>query len=167
MEEWGNGRANEYWEANVPASVHRPKEGDSVRTVEKYIRDKYEHKRYIAREMPPAKPRGEAQQRVAAIPDVQQQTVREETQRKSQPAQAASAPPKSSITVPAPVEQASLIDFLDDEPAPAPVQQQQQQQAAQFDPFAPQCHQPTQAPATFTNFDQVSKMNIWINIANN
>jgi hypothetical protein len=43
MEEWGNKRANEYYEANVPASVIRPKEGDAVRVVERYIRDKYEH----------------------------------------------------------------------------------------------------------------------------
>lgn len=55
MEEWGNARANAYWEANVPATVRKPKEGDGVRTVEKYIRDKYEHKRYIASSIPSSK----------------------------------------------------------------------------------------------------------------
>lgn len=55
MEEWGNARANAYWEANVPAAVRKPKEGDGVRTVEKYIRDKYEHKRYVASSIPSKK----------------------------------------------------------------------------------------------------------------
>jgi len=55
MEEWGNARANAYWEANVPATVRKPKEGDTVRTVEKYIRDKYEHKRFIASSIPSKK----------------------------------------------------------------------------------------------------------------
>ena len=53
MEEWGNGRANAYYEANVPSHVIKPKEGDSVRSIEKYIRDKYEHKRFIASSLPP------------------------------------------------------------------------------------------------------------------
>lgn len=53
MEEWGNGRANEYFEAKVPASVIKPKEGDPVRVVERYIRDKYEHRRYVASSIPP------------------------------------------------------------------------------------------------------------------
>jgi hypothetical protein len=45
MEEWGNGRANELFEADVPNSVVRPKEGDSVRVTERFIRDKYELKK--------------------------------------------------------------------------------------------------------------------------
>jgi len=44
IEQWGNGRANALYEANVPSSVIRPKEGDSVRVVEKFIREKYEAK---------------------------------------------------------------------------------------------------------------------------
>src|SRR5690349_10596690 len=63
MEEWGNGRANEYYEANVPPTVHRPKEGDPVRVVEKYIRDKYEHKKYMSKAgVPPPRTGGGAQQ---------------------------------------------------------------------------------------------------------
>lgn len=53
MEEWGNGRANQYYEANIPSHVTRPKEGDPVRVVEKFIRDKYEYKRYTSESMPP------------------------------------------------------------------------------------------------------------------
>ena len=40
MEEWGNGRANEMFEANLPPNYPRPKEGDSVRETQKFIRDK-------------------------------------------------------------------------------------------------------------------------------
>jgi stromal membrane-associated protein len=53
MEEWGNKRANDYYEANLPANVVRPKEGDPVRVVERFIRDKYEHRRYIGSSIPP------------------------------------------------------------------------------------------------------------------
>ena len=62
MEEWGNGRTNEYYEASVPSHVYRPKEGDTVRTVEKYIRDKYEFKRYIAKSIPPKVEREDAEE---------------------------------------------------------------------------------------------------------
>jgi len=55
MEEWGNQRANEYFEANIPPNFVRPKEGDPVRVVEKFIRDKYEHKKYMAKTPPPPK----------------------------------------------------------------------------------------------------------------
>lgn len=53
MEEWGNKRANEYYEANLPPTVIRPKEGDPVRVVERFIRDKYELKKYIGKTIPP------------------------------------------------------------------------------------------------------------------
>jgi hypothetical protein len=52
MEEWGNGRANAYYEANLPSHIVKPKEGDPVRSIEKFIRDKYEFKRYIASSVP-------------------------------------------------------------------------------------------------------------------
>mmetsp|Transcript_7798 Transcript_7798/g.6969 ORF Transcript_7798/g.6969 Transcript_7798/m.6969 type:complete len:417 (-) Transcript_7798:107-1357(-) len=53
LEEWGNGRANEYYEANIPPHVTKPRDGDSVRVLEKFIRDKYEHKKYISKTIPP------------------------------------------------------------------------------------------------------------------
>lgn len=52
MEEWGNARANALYEGNLPPNVKKPREGDSVRVTERFIRDKYEHKKYIAREIP-------------------------------------------------------------------------------------------------------------------
>ena len=45
MEEWGNGRANALFEADLPSHFQRPREGDSVRVTEKFIRDKYEFKK--------------------------------------------------------------------------------------------------------------------------
>ena len=54
MVEWGNERANAYYEAHIPSSVRIPREGDSVRDVEKFIRDKYQYKRFIG-DIPPPK----------------------------------------------------------------------------------------------------------------
>lgn len=53
MLEWGNKRANLYWEANIPSFVRKPQEGDNVRDIQQFIRAKYEHKKYIANEIPP------------------------------------------------------------------------------------------------------------------
>lgn len=55
MEEWGNGRANNYYESNMPEDVYRPIETDSVRIVDKFVRDKYEYKKYISKSLPPKK----------------------------------------------------------------------------------------------------------------
>jgi hypothetical protein len=49
MVRWGNKRANEYWEAHVPEEYYIPDENDSVATVERWIRDKYEKKRFASR----------------------------------------------------------------------------------------------------------------------
>jgi stromal membrane-associated protein len=53
MERLGNALAKEYYEANVPEGYRRPGEHASVREMEKWIRDKYEHKRFAARGPPP------------------------------------------------------------------------------------------------------------------
>lgn len=50
MTEWGNKRAAEYWAADVPPSYKVPTEYDSVPTVERWIRDKYERKLFVRRE---------------------------------------------------------------------------------------------------------------------
>jgi hypothetical protein len=47
MEAIGNAVANAYYEASIPARYVMPKDGDSVRVWEKFIRDKYEHKKFI------------------------------------------------------------------------------------------------------------------------
>jgi stromal membrane-associated protein len=153
MEEWGNGRANEYWEANVPPSVIRPKEGDPVRVVERFIRDKYEFKKYMAKQLPPANERAEEQEErhqdaVARRPSKHHTShhhggahhhheAHKPAAQQQQPAAASPAPVK--VAAPAP----SLLDFDEPVSAPAPVQQQrpvqQQQQQAQpaaHDPFA-------------------------------
>mmetsp|Transcript_539 Transcript_539/g.938 ORF Transcript_539/g.938 Transcript_539/m.938 type:complete len:168 (+) Transcript_539:181-684(+) len=55
MERWGNGRARAYFEAEVPSNYPIPGERSTTREVEKWIRDKYEHRRFLAREPPPGK----------------------------------------------------------------------------------------------------------------
>lgn len=44
MQKWGNKRANEYWEYNLPDSYPRPSENSSMKDLEKFIRAKYERK---------------------------------------------------------------------------------------------------------------------------
>jgi stromal membrane-associated protein len=126
MEEWGNKRANEYYEANLPAHVIRPKEGDAVRVVERFIRDKYEHKRYMGK-IPPKNSEASA--------------PAQETPRKVAPTAtpaatrtpAAAAAPKPS-PAPAPAPAPSLLDF--DEPVVSPAPVATPQAAPVFDPFA-------------------------------
>lgn len=51
----GNSRARAVYEANLPDSFRRPQTDSSL---ENFIRAKYEHKKYIAREwVPPALPK--------------------------------------------------------------------------------------------------------------
>ena len=47
MNKWGNKKARSYWEANVPDEVYIPDENDTVQVIERWIRDKYEHKKYV------------------------------------------------------------------------------------------------------------------------
>ncbi|CCI42477.1 unnamed protein product [Albugo candida] len=50
MQKWGNARAKEYYEANVPRDLRPPTEHSNVRDKEMWIRDKYERRRFVARE---------------------------------------------------------------------------------------------------------------------
>jgi hypothetical protein len=102
MEEWGNGKANTYYEANVPVSVIRPKEGDAVRVVERYIRDKYEHKKYIG--TPVTFPK-------AAQPEA----VKEAPRRQAAPAPAPRVAQPVAASSKSVHAEASLIDFIGDE----------------------------------------------------
>jgi len=52
MVRWGNKRANEYWEAGVPADYYIPDENDNVAAVERWIRDKYERGKFKGKAMP-------------------------------------------------------------------------------------------------------------------
>ena len=47
MQKWGNKRANEYWEYNLPKSYPRPTENSSMADLEKFIRAKYEKKCWV------------------------------------------------------------------------------------------------------------------------
>eukprot|EP01038_Epipyxis_sp_PR26KG_P005326 gene5326-7392_t len=114
MEEWGNERANQLYEANLPTNFVRPKEGDPVRVVEKFIREKYEQKKYMSRTIP---------DRIVSQPAVEVAPVVEERVKK--PAKSSTGITKSAAPVstatnnnPPIAPAASLIDFMDD---PVPV----------------------------------------------
>jgi stromal membrane-associated protein len=47
MQTWGNKKARSHWEANVPNEVYIPDENDTTQVIERWIRDKYEHKKYV------------------------------------------------------------------------------------------------------------------------
>ena len=47
MERWGNKRANEYWEANLPKNYPRPTENSTMADLEKFIRAKYVKKLWV------------------------------------------------------------------------------------------------------------------------
>lgn len=57
MEKWGNRKAKDFFEAEVPSNYPIPNERSGVREMEKWIRDKYEHKRFLGRDPPPAESR--------------------------------------------------------------------------------------------------------------
>lgn len=48
MEEMGNARAKAHFEADVPAGYPVPREHATVREREKWIRDKYERRRFVS-----------------------------------------------------------------------------------------------------------------------
>ena len=52
MVRWGNKVANEYWEAGVPEDYYIPDENDNVTVMERWIREKYEKKRFVAKTLP-------------------------------------------------------------------------------------------------------------------
>jgi stromal membrane-associated protein len=108
MEQWGNKRANEYYEANLPPNVQKPKDGDSVKVVEKFIRDKYEHKRYIAKSIPP---RVESDNNFSDNSNDNRGNNgnRNEPITRQRPSTKASAPVAKAPPAPAP----ALIDFMD------------------------------------------------------
>ena len=47
MQRWGNKRANEYWEYNLPKNYPRPTENSSMAALEKFIRAKYEKRTWV------------------------------------------------------------------------------------------------------------------------
>lgn len=47
MQKWGNKRANEYWEHNLPKDYPKPTETSTMADLEKFIRAKYEKKMWV------------------------------------------------------------------------------------------------------------------------
>jgi len=127
MEKWGNNRAKAYFEAEVPENYSRPKDGASVREVQRWIRDKYEFKRFLPSDghVPPpnagkARPvrhqNQNASRTLAPTPSPVEPTS-------FPPAAAARAVPPAAPIAPvqkdaAPVQ--DLLDFTEAAPAPAP-----------------------------------------------
>ena len=145
MEEWGNERANQLYEANLPANFVRPKEGDAVRVVEKFIREKYEQKKYMARTIP---------EKISRAPVIETVEIKEPIEEKKRPAKAPAVTPVQTVAPVASV-QPSLLDFMDDpQPISAPAAQTttQQQSFSAFDNPS----QPVQASNDFQQFQQAS-----------
>jgi len=120
MQATGNGQAALSWEAKLPAEYKRPSPNDGI-YLEKFIRDKYEHKRYFK------PPNGDK-----AIPQG----------RKDSP------PPGSGVNrvtntsqprtgTPIPQQQRSATPIRTENPRP---QQQQQEPSLLVDYFLPQTH---------------------------
>lgn len=110
MEQWGNARANQYWEANLPSHVKKPCADDNVRIVERFIRDKYEHKKFVAASIPPPVARG-----CDPVPVVA-------ASRPPAPRQQASESTRAPAPVPVPVAPTPAPDLLDFDFAPtAPI----------------------------------------------
>ena len=65
MERMGNVRANEYWEKNLQPGA-KPKSSE-MNVVERYIRNKYEHKQYVDRNVSGPTP-GDANGNTTATP---------------------------------------------------------------------------------------------------
>jgi len=165
METWGNARAKAYYEAEVPENYSRPKEGAAVREVQRWIRDKYEFKRFLPSDghVPPptaqkprttARPQAQASPSRAAVPKttppVSTAPLRAVGQTKAVPAQAAK---------PAAPAVQDLLDFT--EPVPAPnltvsMGPGAPQVAAPFPGGAtPQHLQAAAAPATQSSFSSL------------
>ena len=130
MEQWGNGRANAYWEANLPSHVKKPHPEDNVRVVERYIRDKYEHKKFVAASIPPpnaARAASQAKPEAASSRAAQQQ-ARQAAATARAPAPAAPAPAPKAV---------DLLDFDSGPTSLAPSQAASAPQQNVFG-FAPQ-----------------------------
>ena len=133
MEQWGNARANAYYEANIPPHVYRPKEGDKVRDVERYIRDKYEFKRYIASSVPPKVVSNDSKQNDSNIDEDVDVKRRPNNNNRLQNQGI------NNVVKKVAAPEVSLIDFMDFTPVAEPVeivqQQQQQTPSTQFGDF--------------------------------
>lgn len=142
MEEWGNKRANEYFEANVPVGVIRPKEGDPVRVVEKFIRDKYEHRRFVAASIPPKSDSVPEAETTSSRNTEASKTTAARTARKT----TAPTPAPAPTPVPAKAPEPDLLNLMDEPPAPPAAP------AFTAPPAAPTAASTSFGPADFGSF---------------
>ena len=125
----------------MPNHVARPKDGDSVRVIEKFIRDKYEHKRYIAKSVPPKEATAEAND--------DEKHTRKPAVTRQRPAH---TEPAESRPVPAPVVAAvEPVDFMDFSEVPAPTPAPAPAPAPVAAPIVP-AHAPPPVPAFSPSF---------------
>eukprot|EP01112_Ceratiomyxa_fruticulosa_P021059 TRINITY_DN7331_c1_g1_i1.p1 TRINITY_DN7331_c1_g1~~TRINITY_DN7331_c1_g1_i1.p1 ORF type:complete len:407 (+),score=99.46 TRINITY_DN7331_c1_g1_i1:1473-2693(+) len=123
MREWGNKRANDYYEATLPSDFNRSIELSSNSQLERFIRDKYERKMFIGRGSKPntgGAPRPQrAQERPRAEPSAPAPQV-------SKPNGTSHHVPVPSIQAPKKPAQEPEPDLMKwEDPRPAPTQQQQ------------------------------------------
>lgn len=150
---WGNGRAKAYFEHDVPATYPVPNETASVQQLTRWIRDKYEHCKFVPRGMPERDPRrgglpldGAPRPAESAPPAIRKAPTTKATANKPVPPKAAvnkavalepkvrskaQVPPVSKPALPTPVApppqqpQPDLLDFSEPEPVPPSKEDQQ------------------------------------------
>jgi len=119
MEQWGNARAKAYFEAEVPPNYQRPLEGADVRAIQRWIRDKYETRRFVPRD-------GSVPDRSTAPAPVVKQSVQPGASARIAPVKKLAdthvhvAPVSKPAVAPSPAPPAPALDLLDFSEPPAP-----------------------------------------------
>ena len=123
MEKWGNERGNRLYEANLTPQWKKNREDIGVSDMKRFIREKYELKRFIANEQPPEN------SRAAPSDNRAPQAGRRENSAQfgnggqggaSRPQVKVNASPaKQAAPAPAAKPAPSLLDFMDDPAPPA------------------------------------------------
>lgn len=139
MEAIGNAVANEYYEANIPSRYNMPRDGDPVRQWERFIRDKYEHKRFVS----PGSSLG------TAVRKVETETVVKSTEKKVREIKSSNISTTISIQKKEPAAEPSLLDF--DNPV-APIAEAQQMPESVFSEFT----SPPPVPTATNDFGDFS-----------
>jgi len=132
MEAWGNARGKAYFESDVPRNYQRPSEGAGVREVQRWVRDKYEMKRFVPKDgSVPAKNQAVVQGKAGVSAPVLVKSVPAAVPAPVPPSSSAAAPPAHAPAPPAPpapppappAPLAPAVDLLDfSDPTPPPIQ---------------------------------------------
>mmetsp|Transcript_3471 Transcript_3471/g.4892 ORF Transcript_3471/g.4892 Transcript_3471/m.4892 type:complete len:532 (+) Transcript_3471:293-1888(+) len=152
MERWGNKKAKAYFEAEVPDQYAIPNERASTRELEKWIRDKYEHRRFVG-QSPSSSSSRRRRETSGSKEKSSRSSRRNKDKSKSPPASSedeaqvrrsrkaasklkAPTPPPVPAPAPAPAPVVDLLDFSQPDPPAAPPVNPAQSQAgfvANFD----------------------------------